>query len=328
MRRLPALSLLFAALALAGGLLARAHSETCWWVAVLDLVPPQALLPVPLLLAWRASGRRRWGWAAFNVAVALAFTVGQVGAVLPDRLAGAAQRGAPLRVLTLNANFAGADPTRLAALVRQERVDVLTLQETLDRGRDAGYGARVQAALPGWSLARHDELVTLARWPLRESRAVTFPSSPHAVLVTSLEVAGRDVTVVNTHLPTLALLPSPSDTRLRRTLPQRVARRLTVRREFVGVVAGLLRGAPGPLILAGDLNAPPRGELHARLHALGLTDAFQAGGTGLGFTHHARFGHSRIDYVWARGVQAERALALPDVLSDHRAVLAELRLAP
>lgn len=146
MRRFSALSLAFASLALAWGLLARARSETWWWVAALDLVPPQVLLPVPLLLAWRALRRRNWGWAAFHVAVALAFAV---GAVLPDRLAGAAQRGAPLRVLTLNADFARADPIRLAALVRRERVDVLALQEALDRDRNAGYEARVRAAFPG-----------------------------------------------------------------------------------------------------------------------------------------------------------------------------------
>lgn len=156
---------------------------------------------------------------------------------------------------------------------------------------------------------------------------MTFPNSPHAVLVSSLEVAGQPVTVVNTHLPTLSLLPSSSDTRLGRSLPERVTRRLAVRRDFVEVMARVGRDTSGPLILAGDLNAPPRGELHARLRRLGLTDAFATGGTGSGFTHHARFGHSRIDYVWTRGVQAERAASLPDVLGDHRAVLAELRLA-
>lgn len=43
--RLPLLSLTFAALALAWGLLARARSETLWPGAVLNLVPPQVLLP-------------------------------------------------------------------------------------------------------------------------------------------------------------------------------------------------------------------------------------------------------------------------------------------
>ncbi|EYB69699.1 hypothetical protein DEIPH_ctg002orf0008 [Deinococcus phoenicis] len=326
MRRLPALSLAFALLALAWGLLARARSETWWWVAGLDSVPPQLLLPVPLGLAWAALRRKRWGWAAWNIAAALVFTVLQVGFVLPRVPPGKGANGISLRVLSLNADFAGADPLRLAALARRERADLLTLQEALDHDRQAGYETRVRAAFPGWTLTRHDELLTLSRRPVLKSRALTFPHSPHAVLVTTVRVAGQTVTVVNTHLPTLGLLPGASDTRLRRSLPQRVARRLAARRDFVGVVQGVLRTAPGPVILAGDLNAPPRGELHRRLRALGLTDAFPAVGVGFGFTHHARFGHSRIDFLWTAGAAAERSTPLPDVLSDHRALLTELRL--
>ncbi|GBF05382.1 hypothetical protein DAERI_040142 [Deinococcus aerius] len=326
--RLAALSLLFAALTLAWGLLARARSETWWPVATLDLVPPQVLLPLPLWLAWRALRGRRWNWAALNVAVAAAFTVGQVGLVPPRFPSGTEGKGSSLRVLTLNTDFAGAHPARLAALARRERVEVVTLQEALDRNRKAGYTARVRAAFPGWTLVRHDELITLSRLQVHSSRVVSFPRSPHAVLVTSVGVSGRTVTVVNTHLPTLGLLPSASDVRLGRSLPKRVSRRLAVRRDFVGVMESILRATPGPLVLAGDLNAPPHGELHAHLSALGLIDAFLAGGLGFGFTHHARFGHSRIDYIWTQGARVERASALPDLLSDHRALLADLRLPP
>ncbi|GAA5533195.1 endonuclease/exonuclease/phosphatase family protein [Deinococcus aluminii] len=326
MAALPALSLTFALLALGWGLLARARSEMWWWVAALDAVPPQVLLPVPLLLAWWALRGRRWVWAGVNVLVAAAFTAAQVGVVLPHGPSGTGASGTPLRVLTLNTDFAGTDPARLAALARRERVDLLTLQEALGRDREAGYEVRVRAAFPGWTLTRHDELLTLSRRPVLASRVITFPRSPHAVLLTRVWVAGQTVTVVNTHLPTLGLLPSASDTRLGRSLPQRVTRRLSVRRDFVEVVERVLRDAPGPVILAGDLNAPPRGELHARLRALGLTDTFQAGGAGFGFTHHARFGHSRIDSLWTRGPLAERVTPLPDRLSDHRALLAALRL--
>lgn len=317
-------------MALAWGLLARARSETWWWVAGLDLMPPQVLLPVPLLLAW-ALRRQGWGWPALNLAVAVAFSATQVGLVLPRPSPAPevhAVEGPSLRLLTLNADFAGTDPARLATLVQGGGVDVLVLQEALSRDRNAGYEARVRAALPGWFLARHDELITLSRWPLRDTRAVPFPRSPHAVLATTVETPAGPLMVVNTHLPTLGLLPSESDTRLGRSLAERVSRRLAVRRDFVEVVGGLLRDAPGPLVLAGDLNAPPRGELHVRLRSLGLTDAFAAEGTGFGFTHHARLGHSRIDYVWTRGLTTAQASALPDVLSDHRVLTVSLLLIP
>lgn len=325
--RLPRLSLAFALLALGWGLLARARSETWWWVAALDVVPPQVWLPVPLALTWAALRRRSWSLVALNLAALLAFTASQVGFVLPRLPTETEGSGLPLTVLTLNADFARADPARLAALVRREGVEVLALQEGLDRERRGEeYETRLRAAFPGWTFTRHDELLTLTRLPVLASRAVTFPRSPHAVLVTGVRLSGQTVTVVNTHLPTLGLLASESDRRLRRALPERVERRMAVRRDFVEVVSGVLRAAPGPVVLLGDLNAPPRGELHARLAHLGLSDAFGAAGSGFGFTHAARLGHSRIDYAWARGAGTEHAAPLPDVLSDHRALLVRLRM--
>ena len=134
---------------------------------------------------------------------------------------------------------------------------------------------------------------------------------------------GGALNIYNVHLTTNGLLPSRSDTRLGRTLPQRVGQRLQVRRDFLSLTAGQLR-RPGPALFVGDFNAPPRGELAARLRTLGLQDAFAVAGRGFGFTHAAQFGHSRIDYVWQRGLVVSGARALPDRLSDHRALLVHL----
>lgn len=320
-------SLLFAALALAWGVLARGWSETWWWLALLDQVPALPLLLVPLLLAFLAARRRKGGWVIWNLGAALAFAVFQAGAVLPraERLPG----GAPLTLLTLNTDFASAPPTALAALAARERADIVTLQEGLDRaGQPQPYETALRRAFPGWTVLRHDELLTLTRLPLLGSRTVTFPQTPHSVLLARVRAAGQEVTVVNTHLPTLGLRPGASDRALGRTLAQRVEHQLAARREFPGVMARLLGQEAGPLLLAGDLNAPPRGELHRDLTALGLRDAFAQAGHWFGLTHHARAPYARTDYLWLRGAQAEDVLPLPDVLSDHRALVVRLRLPP
>ncbi|WP_394649494.1 endonuclease/exonuclease/phosphatase family protein [uncultured Deinococcus sp.] len=320
-------SLLFAAFALAWGVLARYWSETWWWLALLDQVPAVPLLAAPLLLAFLAARRRKGGWVIWNLGAALAFAVFQAGAVLPraEPLPG----GSPLTLLTLNTGFASAPPAALAALVARERADVVTLQEGLDpAGQARAYEAALRRAFPGWTVVRHDELLTLTRLPLLGSRTVTFPNTPHSVLLARLRAAGQEVTVVNTHLPTLGLRPGASDRALGRTLPQRVEHQLTARREFPGVMSRLLGQESGPLLLAGDLNAPPRGQLHRELGALGLRDAFSQAGHWFGLTHHARAPYARPDYVWLRGAQAEDVQALPDFLSDHRALVVRLRLPP
>lgn len=321
---LPAASLGFAGLALTWSLLARARSERWWPVAALDLVPPQLLLPWPLGLALRAARARRWTWAALNVAAALAWTAVQVGLVLP-RAPHAGGSGPVWRVLTLNTRRAGADPERVAALARRVQAGLVLLQEVVDRD-PAGYEARLREAFPGWQLIRHAELISLTRSPVLSAQALTWPHTPHAVLLVDLEVAGQTVRVIHTHLPTLALRPGAPHTRAGRPLPERAAHRLVLRRAMLAAAAEALRQTSGPVLLAGDLNAPPRGQLHRWLSALGLTDVFRAAGRGFGLTYHARFGFTRIDYLWTRGLTPLASAPLPDVLSDHRPLLAELRL--
>lgn len=320
-------SLLFAAFSLAWGVLARQWSETWWWLALLDQVPALPMLLLPLLLAFLAARRRKGGWVIWNLGAALAFAVFQAGAVLPraERL----PDGAPLTLLTLNTGFASAPPATLAALVARERADLVTLQEGLDRaGKAQPYEAALRRAFPGWTVLRRDELLILTRLPLLGSRTVTFPQTPHSVLLARVRAAGQEVTVVNVHLPSLGLRPDAADLAVGRVLSDRTMRRLVARRELPEVLARLPEAGGGPLLLAGDLGAPPRGELHRNLSALGLRDAFPQAGHWFGLTHHARAPYARTDYVWLRGAQAEDVQALPDLLSDHRALVVRLRLPP
>ncbi|MHA0035045.1 endonuclease/exonuclease/phosphatase family protein [Deinococcus sp. PESE-13] len=302
------------------GALVRVRSETWWWVSVLDLLPPQVWAPLPLWWAVQAA-RRHKNWELSLSLLALAALLGQAGWTWHPVQTSDAR---PLTILSLNADFASAPAAQVAALARREGADPLLIQEGLTRQRDTvTYAAALRRALPGWHFAQHDELLSFSRLPLLEAGPVTFPHSPHALLWMRVRWDGQVLNIYNVHLTTNGLLPSRSDTRLGRTLPQRVSRRLQVKRDFLSLVTGQLR-RPGPALFVGDFNAPPRGELAARLRVLGLQDAFAVAGSGFGFTHAAQFGHSRIDYVWESGLQVDEARALPDRLSDHRALLVRL----
>lgn len=318
-------SLLFILIACGWWWVTRTHAGSWWWAAVLNVVPPQVLLPLPLLMAWLAWRARKRGWVLLNLVSAAVFTVSVVGLLLPR--AEQQVTGTPLTFMTLNTNFAGTDPARLAQVALREGVQVIALQEAMNRQFNPGeYERHLRAAFPGWSVARYDELVTISKFPILNVRSVKFPNSAHAVLVTQVRAQGQLVTVVNTHLPAPKLKASASDVSRKRNLPERMNVTLDIRRDFQKVIGGLIRADSTPLVIAGDLNAPPRGGVWYQLRSLGLRDAFMQAGRGFGFTHHALFGHSRIDYVWLRGARAQQTRTLRDLLSDHRAVVVKVML--
>lgn len=106
------------------------------------------------------------------------------------------------------------------------------------------------------------------------------------------------------------------------------------RRRHVDEVFGRLdRLAPGvPLILAGDVNEEPGDPAWAAIESR-LVDAYAAAPAGPAETFSAANPHKRIDAVFTDPrlpVVACRAVEHPEAVaaSDHRPVLAELRLTP
>ena len=302
------------------GVLARLTSETWWWVATLDLLPPQVLLPLLLWLIWYT---RRSAWLLSNLLFAALFVLFQVGLILHFGAAGG-RSAATLTVLTLNAKYASAPPGRLAEVVAREGAEVVALQEAQDQqGQGTAYENNLRAAFPGWTLVRRGELLLLTRLPLQQTGPVPFWKGQHELLAVRVRWQGQNLTVLNAHLPTLALRPTQGEPD---TLIRRVQQRLAERRALPEAVAGVLTAEPGPLLLVGDINAPTRGQMHALLRQVGLQDGFAAAGQGFGFTYHQRFGFARLDYVWQRGLNVERAQVLSDALSDHRPLVVRLTL--
>ena len=88
-----------------------------------------------------------------------------------------------------------------------------------------------------------------------------------------------------------------------------------------------------PLVLGGDLNAPDASATMQALFAIGLRDAFATAGRGWGHTYghrmRPRFSFLRIDHVLVSDdVEVVRAFTGGKDASDHRPVIADLRLPP
>jgi endonuclease/exonuclease/phosphatase family metal-dependent hydrolase len=137
---------------------------------------------------------------------------------------------------------------------------------------------------------------------VRRLRLPTPPlSEPRAVLETLVEYRGQQVRLWSVHLSPGARLRHAQV----RALALRVGR------------------SSGPLILAGDVNAPPDGEDLCLLHEAGLFDL--CSGEVMTFPCHAP--SCRLDYILvSRHFEVTGCRAVDTQVSDHLPLVADLVL--
>lgn len=279
-------------------------------VPLAAFTPYAALAAVTAVAVALVLGRR--GAAAVAVLAALVMLWGVAPRALADRPADAAG-GPRLRVLSTNVLRGQVDPASLVALVRRERVDVLSVQEltpAMARGlEDAGLHETLpERVLRPSSGAKGTGLY--ARVDL-SARAGPEPSQ--------LDIAAARADAAGTPVDLVAVHPPPPT------------------RRWIDIWKRDLRALPpaprsGPVrILAGDFNATLDHAEMRRLLDTGYLDAAAAAGSGLAPTWPAgrRFPPVTIDHVLADArcrVLSARVLDLPG--TDHRPVLAELALPP
>jgi endonuclease/exonuclease/phosphatase family metal-dependent hydrolase len=256
--------------------------------------------------------------AAVLAAGAAAALAGSVLAGV-HRTPGAATTGRPLRLVSLNMLHGRADPATVVALAERVDADVLALSEVTPEAvaglADAGVDdlfphAHVVLAGEGQPPGAGGALWT--RLDIRERSVVPGRFRQPAARLAVLGTRDVEVTAVHTHPPTgsrarvahweedLTRLPDPADDVLR--------------------------------VLAGDFNATPDHVAFRRLLGRGWLDAARVAGQALRPTWSpVRFPLPRltIDHVLVDpriGVAALQVVHVPG--SDHRALVADLRLPP
>ncbi|ROR46186.1 endonuclease/exonuclease/phosphatase family protein [Kitasatospora cineracea] len=276
-----------------------------WWALPMAGLPYAAVLCV-VVLAVAVGLRGRWvgGVAAALVALQLWWLVPRF---LPD--GGAPPAGAPrLRVATSN-NFMGqVSPKALVDLVREQRIDVLAVEEQSDSAAAALDAAGIRELLPHRERPEGTDSALYTRLPVGSAADPAWPTANLTV-----DVGGHPVQLVAVHT----------------YYPLGDARR------WADDLHRLRAAAPGrtrDAVLLGDFNATLD---HAPMRDLldtGLADTHEELGAGLFPTwpeHHPDFRGVppviQIDHVLhgsalAAVAVSEHALAR----SDHRAVVAEL----
>ncbi len=299
-----------------------------WWWAGINLFLPQilwagpGLVLLPLAL-WRA---RRWAWLP---AVALLWVAGPLMGFCWNTTTDAPS-GTSIRVMTYNVQlWQRANVPAILSEIRSAAPDIFCLQDA--RGASRG---QVGAFLKDWHVASAGQYVIASKFPLVDSTVgdISYRGEAHSYLRARIDLAGEVVSLVCAHFitPRDALTLVRTD-RFWSTGVPIVRTNLSDRIAQAEALANDVRQFAGPVIVAGDLNAPPSALASRALTDAGLVDAFARSGRGYGYTfgHSLLVGHSflRIDRILASGhFFLVRTTVGGASGADHRPVIADMIL--
>lgn len=273
---------------------------------------PYLMLGAPVsLIAF--SLQRDWILAAAAAAV----TIATVAVQLPWYMRSAATPGVDVRLMSANLRYGRADAAAVVRLAR-EHADILAVQELTPEKADQISAVGIGEALPYRVLRAREGPAGVGIW----SR---YPMTPGAnydefwlgLITARVRIPGvpAEATVVTTHMS--APWPEPI-----RGWRDDLARLITVLDE-IGT------SASGPVIVAGDLNATPDVLEFRRLLRNGYRDAAEQAGAGQTRTHPADIVIPplfAVDHILLRGGTATSARTAALQGSDHRALIAAIRL--
>jgi vancomycin resistance protein VanJ len=270
---------------------------------LLESLLPWLGLAVPVL-ALAALLRRAWGAGLALMLPAVAWSA-LFGPALLANHSGEGGGGRDLRVVTHNLRASNPDPRGSVAELLRARPDLLALQEVNPAGRPA-LAAVLDPVLRYHVL--HGRSGLWSRYPIRESSLLSLGPGKWGVLRAVVAAPGGPLAVWVAHPARLRLgVAQPRDTELER-------------------LAGAVAADPvRSLLLVGDLNTASTDRALGPV-ARRLRSAQADAGSGLGFTWPAPLPVLRIDHVFYRGLDAVDARVLGRTGSDHRPVLADLRM--
>ena len=206
------------------------------------------------------------------------------------------------------------DPEHIARVLEASGADVIVLQE-VPVGLPAAYGTDLALWL-GRRLRMHSQFAPSINGLLGDAFLTRLPVSSFETRMLPPDTADRKqlgrltvragraaVTIFGTHLGVAE----------------------TDRRVQSAAVVGLV-GDVTPAVLAGDFNEPPVGPAINRLRAAGFLSVFEL----LSMSHPGTVPAGRpkagIDYIFVRGLRPEAAEVIAATASDHRPVVATLRI--
>ncbi|MBI2968262.1 MAG: endonuclease/exonuclease/phosphatase family protein [Bacteroidetes bacterium] len=192
-------------------------------------------------------------------------------------------------------------------------------------------------------------IITLSRFPVAGKGKIVFGKGNNICIFTDI-VAGTDtVRIYNMHLASVHFsrkdyslmeeitdldydspnyLQQPNDTLVSdfKRIFSKLKKSFIMRGEQVERVAEHIGKSPYPVIICGDINDTPSSYAYHTLRG-DLADAWSELGLGLGYTYADFLPVFRIDYIFhSPSLRACSFEIIPEILSDHRAVLCEIEV--
>ena len=296
-----------------------------WWPATVMLFGPRwiTLLPVAGLMGLALFRDRS---LLVPLVLSSALLIGPlIGFGWGLRAITVPERDSDLIVATLN--LAGGHMIEYGPDVLMDRlgVDLMMAQECSGSFRESILRLR------DWYTATEASLCAVSRFPISKVAVMdgdNLQSVGGSALVAtfSLTVSDRPIYVTNVHLET-ARAGLERILRGRVSEGARILGQTSLLREIeLRRAERFAREQGSPALILGDFNTPPESRHFRQIYAE-WTDAFQAGGFGIGGTRLNGWIRARIDYVMAnKDWLIVRAEPGAPVGSDHLPVIARLRL--
>ncbi len=302
---------LFAVALLTGSGLVLLARQSGWQPGLLCVAvswTPYLLIPIGL-----AAGLAVWA-KAWPVALAGGLLVVPLLLMQAPLFAADGAAGAPvMRMGTINLQYGQGDASEVVSLVREERVDLLAVEELTPGAVERLSAAGLDAELPFRFVLPEPAAGGTglwSRWPLRDARQVSGMGAASLLAVTDVPGVGT--------VTTGALHPARPDVFSHRLWSAEHSR---LRAE--------LGGLSGTVVVAGDFNATLDHAPMRRLLRDGYADAADSAGAGLNRTWPHGFGLPTtmisLDHVLTRGPLVGTAVRGREISgSDHGAVVAEI----
>ncbi len=297
-----------------------------WWLGTTVMLGPKwpGLLPLAVLVPLAAVLRARM---LFPLALSsVVFIFGIMGLCVPwPWNATAAQSENVVTLLTCNVREETVDWARISELIDQQKVDVVTLQES---------GPNVEAFFPSdWQVVRKGSLVIASPFPINNQRTwqrEPLPSTQQRVVAFYADIERPEAPFAICNV----LLTSPrnglsdlfeQDSPNGSTHADQLQRLNFWRNRESQILANWIQDLPHVDIVAGDFNMPVESRIYRRWWKHYI-NAFSTVGSGFGWTEWRKISKItyglRSDHVLVNAPWAPRSCQVgPDNGSNHLPIL-------